>query len=524
MLEEKIRKRIYEQFYENNKGFYSKVSLEMAKKKGVTILSDHLVLWHATSKKNHKNILKQEKLNSGTFFGDSEEVARFWGERNIGENYQLMQCLVHPAGVLPHGDFWVANGDLFLVDHNFWQPNSVAEEKKLISENKHAQNKLYMLIGPPAIGKSSWIKKYAPNALIINRDDILSDVAKSAGLSYQESFTYPPQDSEIGDTIEGFEKFGKVVESDLDFRELDFEIPKKIQDKTEEVLAEKVLKSSKSKNDVVIDMTNMYKKFRSSFLPHYGDEFYKVAVEFDFHSGGLKKAIKANMLKRAEELKKKGVDKFIPDEAYDRMYDKYEPAEYAEGFDEILKYDNSEYLLSLTKKNTINELKMNVGSFSPTMKGVIEDNGNHKDIKVFDFEANKMVGSIEINKTKTGDWEVIGVAAFQGFGPSMYEIAMMNVFPEGLMPDRNGKTTDEAYSIWEKFFQRGDIHKIQNPDWKQFGEDSEKEFLSNVVFSKKPNNDFKKLEFVDVDDDQKQNINKKNSSFFAKMRKQRDLK
>ena len=300
MLKDIIKKRIFEQFYENNRGFYEKVALEAAKKRGIPIRSGHLLLWHATSKKNHKSILKQEKLKSGTFFADTSEGSEFWGERNIGKDYVLMQCLVHPSGVLPHGEYWVANGDLYLKDHNFWTPKEVSESKSVLSEER------------------------------------------------------------------------------------------------------------------------------------------------------------------------------IP-----------------------------------------------MGELSSSMKVVLDDRGNSKEYRLYNVENDFLAGNIEINKTSSGDYEVRGVAAQRGLGATMYEIAMMDVFPKGLMPDRDGNTTDEAYRVWKKFFLRNDVSKKENPDWQNMFDDSDKNFLVNVIYFLAPSDDFKFLPFMDADEDLTHKLRKKNSSFFNKMRKDR---
>ena len=58
MLNEIIKKRIFEQFYENNRGFYEKIALDTAEKRGIPIRSGHLLLWHATSKKKSQIYLE----------------------------------------------------------------------------------------------------------------------------------------------------------------------------------------------------------------------------------------------------------------------------------------------------------------------------------------------------------------------------------------------------------------------------------------------------------------------------------
>ena len=98
---------------------------------------------------------------------------------------------------------------------------------------------------------------------------------------------------------------------------------------------------------------------------------------------------------------------------------------------------------------------------------------------------------------------------------------MMDVFPKGLMADRTGNTTDEAYNVWSKFFKRDDIKKKENQKWNDFQVSADKNFLSNIVYSKSPDSNFNNLEFYDANEEERLNITKKTSPFYLKMRKLR---
>lgn len=205
-----------------------------------------------------------------------------------------------------------------------------------------------MLIGPPAVGKSFWVKKYAPEAIVINRDDIVEKQAEAVGCTYNNSFIFPPDDAKIGDTVLGFEQYGKVVASELEWRETEFEVNQKIHNASTKELMQKIEHASTLKKDIVIDMTNLTVKNREFSLEKFGNDFFKIAVVFNFNSPELIAAIKNNSKKRSEELRKLGKEKTIPDATYDKMINTYEPPSESEGFDKIIKYDNSEYLLGLS--------------------------------------------------------------------------------------------------------------------------------------------------------------------------------
>src|SRR5574343_27366 len=70
---------------------------------------------------------------------------------------------------------------------------------------------IYVLIGPPAIGKSTWISKYATtpdDVVIISNDKVVEEVAQSLGRSYGDMFVTPPHSLEIGYFDE---KYGEVI-------------------------------------------------------------------------------------------------------------------------------------------------------------------------------------------------------------------------------------------------------------------------------------------------------------------------
>ncbi len=61
------------------------------------------------------------------------------------------------------------------------------------------------------------------------------------------------------------------------------------------------------------------------------------------------------------------------------------------------------------------------------------------------------------------NYDVNSVAAEKGFGPYMYEFAMMNAYSKGkgLMPSRDGDVREGALKVWMKFFDRPDVKKQQ---------------------------------------------------------------
>lgn len=207
---------------------------------------------------------------------------------------------------------------------------------------------LYVLIGPPAVGKTTFTKESGiVDSIVINRDDIVEAVAAGHGLTYDEAYAAPTKDAQQGTLVPGYEKFGIVVPSDLTWRESDFELCRTIHREVKEQLSLHLLNASKEEFDVILDMTNLTVKDRSFYMQYFGDDFKKLAILFDFQGEKTIKKIKERCAKRQEELKQNGRSKNISDATIDRMIASYEPPSVNEGFDDIIGYD----LFLLSKQN-----------------------------------------------------------------------------------------------------------------------------------------------------------------------------
>lgn len=217
------------------------------------------------------------------------------------------------------------------------------------------KRKMIVLVGPPSVGKSTWIKSNFPNAYIINRDDIVEKVASSYGWSYDDIYATPPSDAEIGDVDE---KFGNVIPAPewMTWTKTVFDKVKEANEKIKPLMNSRMSGAHNSNQDVVVDMTHMTKSERDMTikgLESGGDEYYKVAVDFKFK--GAEDVIKRVSEKRAEAAKRMGKSKTIPSASFDRMFSSYEEPTKDEGFDEIISVDNIENL-----KKSLNESIINI--------------------------------------------------------------------------------------------------------------------------------------------------------------------
>jgi len=206
------------------------------------------------------------------------------------------------------------------------------------------KKKLVVLVGPPSVGKSTWIKSNFPNAYIINRDDIVDKVASSYGWTYDDMFATPPADAQIGDSDE---KFGNVVAAPswMTWAKTIFDKVQEANGKVQQLMNSKVSGANPSGQDIVVDMTNMNAGSRKSAMKAIEgneDKYHKVAVDFRFK--GAEDVIKKMAEKRAEAAQRMGKSKTIPPAAFDRMFSSYEEPTTAEGFDEVMSVDNIENL------------------------------------------------------------------------------------------------------------------------------------------------------------------------------------
>lgn len=231
--------------------------------------------------------------------------------------------------------------------------------RKFVNEAQE-QKKIFVLVGPPSVGKSTWISNTFGQSrpYIINRDDIAESVANEYGWSYDDMFVPPPQDAKLGDTNS---KYGTVVKSPdfMTWQPLSFDKILQANNKVQKLFSERVANAASSNQDIVVDMTNMSAGARKAALkPIEGreGEYKKVAVVFEFE--GAEELILQVAQKRAEVAKQMGKSKTIPDSAMRRMFASYQKVSPNEGFDEVVSVDNRQALQSLIsggKEMTVTE-------------------------------------------------------------------------------------------------------------------------------------------------------------------------
>jgi hypothetical protein len=179
------------------------------------------------------------------------------------------------------------------------------------------KNNLFILIGPPGVGKSYYVKKNLPDTTIISRDDVREKHAAKNGLAYNDLFSDEP----------------RIVEINAD-----------IKAEVEELLASAVAEDK----DVAIDMTNINRTERSYVLSRFPkDRFQFVALDFMIDPDNFEKLVRSNELRDIEHMKV-GRRKTLPRHFLKIMIDKYEKPTEEEGFDIIKKIDTDTRLTNLS--------------------------------------------------------------------------------------------------------------------------------------------------------------------------------
>lgn len=220
---------------------------------------------------------------------------------------------------------------------------------RFVNEAVEGRKKIFVLVGPPSVGKSHWIKEtFEDDIYIINRDDIVNNVADSMGWTYDDLFVPPPKGAQEGDVDE---KYGSVVKSPayMTWQPLSYDKVAAANAKVHKLFTKRVSGAQPSGQNIIVDMTNMNVAARARALQMIDDTVYKkVAVVFKFE--GTEEIIKKIAAKRAAEERAEGRSKTIPPEVFDRMFKAFQEVSSEEGFDEVVSVDNRETLRQLASE------------------------------------------------------------------------------------------------------------------------------------------------------------------------------
>jgi tRNA uridine 5-carbamoylmethylation protein Kti12 len=244
----------------------------------------------------------------------------------------------------------------------------------MITNFKNFKNKkeYILLVGPPGSGKSTYISKlqrFGKKYDIINRDDIVIDIAEKNGLTYKEMFSRPnniflkngkhfiPNSSDFyvengKKYLKNFEYLGDIIEvTDGEYKSrISPEIFTKLSELNnvvEDTLNKNIEHAIRKKHNIIIDMTNNNRYYRQFFINKLKThkQYYKIiAVIFNDGGKGMEDVL-INVNKRRDlELAKSGRNKAIPEDIIRKFISSYEPPTKSEGIDKIIHIDTKKKL------------------------------------------------------------------------------------------------------------------------------------------------------------------------------------
>lgn len=224
------------------------------------------------------------------------------------------------------------------------------EWRSFLNEQSQEKKKIYVLVGPPSVGKSTWIRQNAADAYVVSSDEITIQVARERGMTYDDMFDYPPQPTNRdGSPNASFDpsyvhpKWGEIIDQQLAWKKWMPKAYRKVNDAEVEVqkrIEQRYANATSAGTDIVLDLTNMNKNSRKFAIQKLGDisNFDLVAINFDWNNDVdfLKKSSAERSQREFEET---GMKKTIPPAAFDRMIGGYERPAEEEGFTDVRDVD-----------------------------------------------------------------------------------------------------------------------------------------------------------------------------------------
>lgn len=210
------------------------------------------------------------------------------------------------------------------------------------NENIENKRELIVLVGPPAVGKSTYIaNKFKPEeVIIVSRDDIAEEISLANGLTYDDLFIVPPSNSIIGDLVPNMEKFGAIVKapSSTPWTSVMFEKILQINVSINQALFDRFAQAFNSNKNIVVDMTNMGPGARRKILNRIPrsikNSLFKRAVVFQLSDSNLPELLK-RAEKREELARKSGRVKTVPVNVIMDMIKNFQAISPEEGFDKV---------------------------------------------------------------------------------------------------------------------------------------------------------------------------------------------
>lgn len=158
------------------------------------------------------------------------------------------------------------------------------------------RKEVILLIGPPGVGKSTWLQNAGLYAHVVcSTDDIFERKGADQGMSYNEAFRH------------------------FSFKEV------------ESTFKNRMKAAANAGESVVVDRTNLTKKSRAKTLAHFDETYHRVFVLFEFSDrAALDERLEKRSVEQGKTIGKKVVDDMLA------MYQ--EPT--SDEYDELIRVNN----------------------------------------------------------------------------------------------------------------------------------------------------------------------------------------
>jgi hypothetical protein len=118
---------------------------------------------------------------------------------------------------------------------------------------------------------------------------------------------------------------------------------------------------------------------------------------------------------------------------------------------------------SLLRESLLDEVALRGSSLSDTTGLFIDSDSGVLTMSLYDPKEDLVYGYIHTayQPSEAPYFNVRSVGAEKGYGPFIYELAMMILYNKNqlLLPSRDGDIRGEAWEVWLKFYQRSDMIK-----------------------------------------------------------------
>jgi hypothetical protein len=209
-------------------------------------------------------------------------------------------------------------------------------------ENIFHKRELIVLVGPPCIGKTTYISNHfdLSEHLVINRDLIVDGVSAENNFTYNDMFAYPPADS-AGDFIHP--KYGKLIPAPEQMKWCKFvyeKVMKANQDVNMRMRDTFVNAIEETNKNIILDMTNINSFTRIDALKFVkGKNFFKRAIVFEMSNTDYPELLN-RMKRKCSESEDSDLSKILNENVLIGMISNFQPVSSQEGFDRIEAINN----------------------------------------------------------------------------------------------------------------------------------------------------------------------------------------